>query len=104
MLTGADGVTNDANAVISGYQWQTSSDAGATWSKIANATASTYMPVEADETHLLRVVETATDTGTSQSVASASAAAGPVADIALAFTSAASMTGSAVVGSGPDRC
>ena len=67
VLTAVNGTTNDPNAVISGYQWQSSSDGGTTWSNIAGATAATYTPVEADETHLLRVVETATDTGSSQS-------------------------------------
>ena len=87
------------NAVISGYQWQSSSDGGTTWTNIAGATASTYTPVEADETHLLRVVETATDSGTAQSGTSTSAATAAVTDIVLAFTTAASISGSATVGS-----
>ena len=62
VLTAVNGATSDPNAVISGYQWQSSSDGGTTWSNIAGAAAATYTPVEADETHLLRVVETATDT------------------------------------------
>ncbi len=99
MLTAAKGTTNDPNAVVSGYQWQSSADNGATWSNIAGATAATYTPIEADETRLLRVVETATDSGTAQSATSTSAATGAVADIVLAFTSAASISGAATVGS-----
>ena len=99
VLTAANGTTNDPNAVVSGYQWQSSADNGTTWSNIAGATASTYTPIEADETRLLRVVETATDSGTAQSATSTSAATGAVADIVLAFTSAASISGAATVGS-----
>jgi hypothetical protein len=99
VLTAVNGTTSDPNAVISGYQWQSSSDGGTTWSNIAGATAATYTPVEADETHLLRVVETATDTVSAQSGTSASAASAAVTDIVLAFTSAASISGSPTVGS-----
>ena len=99
VLTAANGTTNDPNAVVSGYQWQSSADNGTTWSNIAGATAATYTPIEADETRLLRVVETATDSGTAQSATSTSAATGAVADIVLAFTSAASISGAATVGS-----
>ena len=98
VLTAVKGTTNDANAVIT-YQWQSSSNGGTTWSNIAGATSQTYTPVEADETHLLRVVETATDSGTAQSGTSASAATAAVADIVLAFTSAAAISGTAAVGS-----
>ena len=99
MLTAVNGTTSDPNAVISGYQWQSSSDGGTTWSNIAGATSRTYTPVEADETHLLRVVETATDTASRPERHLASAATAAVADIILAFTSAASISGSAAVGS-----
>jgi hypothetical protein len=99
VLTAVNGTTNDPNAVISGYQWQSSGDNGTTWSNIAGATGSSYTPVEADETRLLRVMETATDSGTAQSGTSASAASAAVADIVLAFTSAASISGAATVGS-----
>ena len=88
------GTTSDSNAVIS-YQWQSSSNGGTTWANIAGATGSTYTPVEADETRLLRVVETATDSGTSQSGTSTSAATAAVTDIVLAFTSAAAISGTA---------
>ena len=98
VLTAVKGTTNDANAVIT-YQWQTSSNGGTTWSNIAGATSQTYTPVETDETRLLRVVETATDSGTAQSGTSASAATAAVADIVLAFTSAAAISGTAAVGS-----
>jgi hypothetical protein len=99
VLTAVNGTINDPNAVISGYQWQSSGGNGTTWSNITGATTATYTPVEADETHLLRVVETATDTGSSQSGTSASAATAAVADVVLAFTSAASISGAATVGS-----
>ena len=98
-LTAVNGTTSDPSANISGYQWQSSSNGGTTWSNIAGATASRYTPVEADETHLLRVVETATDSATSASGTSNSAATAAVTDIALAFNSAASISGSAAVGS-----
>ena len=98
VLTAVNGTTNDPSAVISGYQWQSSSD-GTTWTNIGGATKQAYTPVEADETHLLRVVETATDTATAQSGTSTSNATTAVADIALAFTTPPSITGSAAVGS-----
>ncbi len=98
VLSAVNGTTNDPNAVISGYQWQGSGDGGTTWASIAGATAATYTPLEADETHLLRVVETASDAGTGQNASSASAASAAVADIVLAFTSPASISGSATIG------
>ncbi len=97
LLTAA-GATSDSNAVIS-YQWQSSIDGGTTWVNIAGATASTYTPLEADETHLLHVVETATDAATSQGGTSTSGATAAVTDITLIFTTAAAITGSAAVGS-----
>ena len=66
MLIAVDGGLTDADASVTGYQWQSSSDNGATWSNIAGATGSTYTPVAADQGNVLRVVETATDSGTGQ--------------------------------------
>jgi hypothetical protein len=74
----ATAVANDADAVIS-YQWQSLS--GSTWSNISGATAATYLVVEANETHQLRVVATSTDSdGSGTSATSAATAA--VTDIA----------------------
>jgi hypothetical protein len=43
------------------YQWQSSSNGGSTWTNISGAGSSSYTVREADETHLLRVVATATN-------------------------------------------
>jgi hypothetical protein len=52
-------VANDSDALIS-YQWQEL--IGKTWTNISiNGNSSTYVPVETDEGHQLRVVATSTD-------------------------------------------
>jgi len=51
-----------------------------------------YTVTEADETHVLRVVETATDSDGGPSATSTSAPTSAVADITLAFTTAASVS------------
>jgi Major Vault Protein repeat domain len=65
---------------------------------ISGATSSTYTVVEADEGHLLRVVETATDSDGGPATTSTSAPTSAVTDIPLAFTTAASITGTAQEG------
>ena len=52
--------TPDPNATLS-YQWQSSSSGGTTWSNLSGAIASTYLVAATDETHILRVVVTASD-------------------------------------------
>jgi hypothetical protein len=92
------GTLNDSDASVSGYQWQSSSDGGTTWTNIASATNSTYVAQETDESHLLRVVETATDSDGGPSTTSTSAPTAAVGDIALAFTAAAAISGTAQEG------
>ena len=56
------------------YQWQQSSDGGATWSNIAGATATTYTPPAGSAGKQLRVAVTATNSdGTAQATSPASA-------------------------------
>jgi hypothetical protein len=53
-----------------GYQWQSSTDGGGTWSNVAGATGATYTPGVADEGAQLRVLVAATNADGSASVAS----------------------------------
>jgi hypothetical protein len=55
------------------YQWQ--ENISGTWTDIPGATSQTYTVIEADEGNALRVVETATDAGTSATSTSAPTAA-----------------------------
>jgi hypothetical protein len=55
VLTAVNGTLNDGDAAVTGYQWTRDGAA------ISGATAATYTVTEADESHVLRVVETATD-------------------------------------------
>ena len=58
------------------YQWQISTDGGATYSNIAGATGASYLVTEADETDLIQVVATATnENGVTVSATSAATAA-----------------------------
>ena len=57
------------------YQWQISSDGGATWTDIAGATATTYTPPAGSTGKQLRVLETATNADGSGQAASAASAA-----------------------------
>src|SRR5207302_1200356 len=67
---------------------------------ISGATSQTYTVVEADEGHLLRVVETATDADGGPSTTSTSTPTGTVSAIALASTPPASSNGTAQDGQG----
>src|SRR5205823_1329144 len=98
-LTAVNGTLNDSDASVTGYQWQSSSNGGTSWTNIAGATSSTYTPAESDESHLLRVVETASDSDGGPPTTSTSAATTAVSDITLAFTSAAAVGGTAKEGS-----
>ena len=99
VLTAVNGALNDADAAVTGYQWQSSSDNGSTWSNIAGATSATYTPVTADAGKVLRVVETATDTDGGPSTTSNSPATSAVTNNSLVFTTPASITGTAQEGS-----
>ncbi|HXD44415.1 MAG TPA: VCBS domain-containing protein [Pseudolabrys sp.] len=83
----AQASTNDADAVVNSYQWQSSADNGTTWANITGATASTYTPVETDENHLIRVAASAQDPDGGAASAN-SAATAPVLDV----TSVAAVT------------
>jgi hypothetical protein len=89
-LLTALGEVDDPLAPIT-YQWQ--ENISGTWTDIPGATSQTYTVVEADEGNALRVVETATDGGTSATSTSAPTAV--VTDITLAFTSDASIDNTA---------
>ena len=78
LTTDVNGQT-DSDQDSLAYQWQISTNNGATWGDIANANSVTYTASEADEHNLLRVQVTATD-DTNQSVTIASAATAPVLD------------------------
>src|SRR5204862_224453 len=86
------GTLNDSDAAVTGYQWTRDGV------NISGATSQTYTVVEADEGHLLRVLETATDSDGGPSTTSTSASTAAVSDIALAFTTAASISGTAQEG------
>src|SRR5262249_46904686 len=60
-------VANDSDVSFA-YQWQSSSDHGTTWGDISGATGKFYLVTESDETHLLRVVVTSTDSDSNQGV------------------------------------
>src|SRR5207302_2480012 len=79
VLTAVNGTLNDSDAAITGYQWTRD---GAT---ISGATASTYTVVEADEGHVLALVETASDSEGGPTKPASSAEAASVSDITLAF-------------------
>src|SRR5262249_56530396 len=72
-----------------GYQWQEL--ISGIWTNISGATSQTYVVTGANETHQLRVVETATDSDGGPTVTSTSAATSAVDDITLPLTSAASI-------------
>ncbi|WP_201455999.1 beta strand repeat-containing protein, partial [Bradyrhizobium macuxiense] len=74
-LTAVNGTLNDSDASVTGYQWTRDGV------NISGATSSTYVVTEADETHVLRVVETATDSDGGPTVTSTSAATSAVIDI-----------------------
>jgi hypothetical protein len=77
-LTAINGTLNDNDAAVTGYQWQ--SFYGGAWHDITGATSQTYVVSGADETHLIRVVETATDSDGGPSITSTSAATAAVID------------------------
>jgi hypothetical protein len=89
-LLTALGEVDDPMATIT-YQWQ--ENISGNWTDIPGATNQTYTVIEADEGNALRVVETATDGGTSATSTSAPTAA--VTDITLGFTSGASIDNTA---------
>src|SRR5262249_58601184 len=89
-LTAVSGTLNDGDAAVTGYQWQEL--ISGTWTNISGATSQTYVVTEANETHQIRVVETATDSDGGPSVTSISAATAAVTDITLAL-SAVSISG-----------
>src|SRR6202043_3787180 len=92
VLTAVNGTLNDSDASVTGYQWPRDGV------NISGATASTHTVTEADESHLLRVVETATDADGGPSTTSTSAPTASVTDITLAFTAVASIRGTAQEG------
>src|SRR5205823_342749 len=80
VLTAVNGALNDSDAAVTGYQWTRDGV------NIAGATSSTYTVTEADETHLLRLIETATDSDGGPSTTSTSAPTAAVLDAAPTVT------------------
>jgi hypothetical protein len=78
------------------YQWQRSSDGGATWSSISGATGSTYAPVLEDEGARVRAYVSATGPGGTASAVSSGA--GPVGMAPPVNTSFPTLSGAAQVG------
>ena len=73
-LTAAKGTWNGVATITYTYQWQQSSDGGATWSNIAGATASSYTPPAGSAGKQVQVVVTATNPdGTAQATSPPSA-------------------------------
>jgi probable HAF family extracellular repeat protein len=75
----ANTVTNDVNATIS-YQWEESTSAAFTTFTDIGTNSPTYAVQESDENDYIRVVATATDSGSGQSYTATSAPTGPVID------------------------
>ena len=74
-LTAARGTWTGAATITYAYQWQVSTDGGATWSDIAGATGSSYTPPAGSAGDEVQVVVTATNgDGTAQATSPASAA------------------------------
>ena len=95
-LTATEGIWSPAgNSYV--YQWQRSTNNGATWVNVSGATSATHTTVSADGNARLRVVVTATNG--SGSVAAASAATIAVVAGAPAATVKPAVTGSATSGS-----
>src|SRR5207248_541750 len=92
VLTAVNGTLNDSDAAVTGHRSTRDGD------NISGAPRKAYTGVEADEGHLLRVLETATDSDGGPSTTSTSASTAAVSDIALAFTTAASISGTAQEG------
>jgi VCBS repeat-containing protein len=88
ILTAVNGAVNDSEANIA-YQWEILTDKG--WQSINpnRGSGQTYTPVFADEGHLLRVIEYATDPVTGNHAISTSAATAPVGEALLLPTIAA---------------
>src|SRR5262249_57024587 len=80
-LTAVNGTLNDSDAAVTSYQWQSSNDGGTTWTNIYGATSHTYVVQGTDETHLIRVQETATDSDGGPPVISNSAATSAVTEL-----------------------
>jgi hypothetical protein len=73
-LTAAKGTWTGTAPITYTYQWQESSDGGATWSNIAGATGTTYTPPAGSAGEQVRVVVTATNGGGTGQAASAASA------------------------------
>ena len=96
-LTAASGTWTGLATISYGYQWQSSSDGGATWTAISGATSATYTPPGGSAGEQLEVVVTATNgDGSSQASSTASAA---VLGSPPVNSDAPSVSGTAQVGS-----
>ncbi|MGZ4363524.1 MAG: hypothetical protein ACXVFF_14980 [Gaiellaceae bacterium] len=73
-LTAAKGTWTGVGPITYTYQWQTSSDGGASWSDISGATATTYTPPAGSAGTQVRVIVTATNSGGATQAASPASA------------------------------
>ena len=92
--------TNGLNGVAFSYQWQQSTNNGATWSAIAGMTSSTYTPDDtmADGGKSVRVLVSYTDqAGFADSIASAALKLTDIQDTYVGTASANKATGSTVI-------
>src|SRR5207237_248477 len=92
VLTAVNGTLNDSDASVTGYQW-TRDGVNISGPKSTSLTAP-----QVDETHLLRLVSTATDAHRGPSPSPSTTLFRSVTDITLAFNTAASITGTAQEG------
>jgi hypothetical protein len=92
-LTANNGTWTGTAPITYTYQWQMSSDGGATWANIAGGTASTYTLLPATIGNLIRVRVTGTNPGGNATVASPPV--GPVTGVIPSNTTLPSFIGTA---------
>src|SRR5665811_2207797 len=85
LLTATAAIANDTADTTVSYQWQSSTDAGSTWSNISGETSLSHTVTEADEGALLHIVAT-TINPDGLVTSSTSLATGAIIDIAPTLT------------------
>ncbi|MGZ8794185.1 MAG: hypothetical protein ACXW0F_06025, partial [Gaiellaceae bacterium] len=73
-ITANKGTWTGVGPITYTYQWQTSSDGGASWTDISGATATTYTPPAGSAGTQVRVIVTATNSGGATQAASPASA------------------------------
>jgi hypothetical protein len=97
-LTGGNGTWSGSATITFAYQWQTSTDGGATWTNISGATASTYTIVAGDSGNALRLGVTGTNAYGNATAYSASTGAVGAAGTPPTNTAIPTISGTAQVG------